>query len=185
MIKQFLAAVICTLSFIISFSQISPPSSDNLSVVYFVRMQPDAQWTNFDLYDSTQYIGKVGDRTYLRYECAPGKHLLWISTENNDFVKADLLSGKIYFIEIVPVLGMNKWRADMIPMHGDNEYQNQRISAFIRSKPPEEFNEAELLQEQKRQKKKINKALLRYKEDLYKGKLFSELKGDMYYKLKD
>jgi hypothetical protein len=181
--KFFWTILIWVFFFGVSHGQIAAPSSADKSVVYFLRSPRKAEWVKFSLYDSTRFIGKIEIHSYLRYECSAGYHLFWAQSENNDFVEAELGAGKIYFIQAFAEEGMNKARVNLIMVFPDNEFLIQRINAFISSQPSEEFTEAELQKEEVRRKKKIKKALSRYEEDKYKGKLYGKLTKEMGYEL--
>lgn len=173
--------LICVFATEICCSQISPPSSDDNSVVYFVRLSTMAKLKSFNLYDSTEFIGKVEMRSYLRYECNSGQHLLWAQGEKNDFIKAELMGGKIYFIEVLPELGGAKWRVNLMSVYPNNDFLMGKIIDMIEFKPALVFTEDELEVETKNNNKKVTKALNRYKEDLYKGRLYGRLTKNMFY----
>jgi len=52
----------------------------------------------FDLWDSETFIGALSAKTYFQYAADPGEHLFIARGGNWSFVKANLQSGKRYFV---------------------------------------------------------------------------------------
>jgi len=80
------------------FSQGFQPPAEGKSVVYFVRVSGYAGAISFEYFHQDKYIGIFKKKNYIRYECNPGKQLFWASSENKEFVTADLKEGGTYII---------------------------------------------------------------------------------------
>ncbi len=85
-------------------AQIPDPPTDK-AVIYFVRANQLGAAINFKIFDGDQIIGKMNGGKYIRYECTPGEHIFWAKSENTDFVSANVESGKIYLIDVIPQMG--------------------------------------------------------------------------------
>lgn len=75
------------------------PPSPGKAVVYFVFMESKYLQRKYELFDNDQYIGYLTGNKYIRYECDPGAKLFWISSENKEFLTAELLPGKVYLVK--------------------------------------------------------------------------------------
>lgn len=187
------------------FTQIVPPSSEGNSVVYFLRGANNEKFdprllgisnntnypfisyagafTNtkgFCLYNNNKFIGRLDTISYIRYECEAGFHLFWSRGKSNDYVEAELTAGKVYFINVSAKFGENS--PDLRPVYPDNKFWVDGILHFISSQPAEVFTDDEIQRLQKRQHKKIEKALNLYEEDKRRGRNIGKLTKDIYYK---
>jgi hypothetical protein len=54
--------------------------------------------TEFDLWDGENFIGALSAQTYVQYAADPGEHLFIAKGGNWSFVKANLQSGKRYYV---------------------------------------------------------------------------------------
>ena len=107
------------------------PAKGN-AAIYFIRTTAGVlSMADFYFFDNDKLIGTSNGEKYLRYECAPGEHLFWARSENRDFITADLMAGKVYLIDAVPVMGVI---ADGVSLKfvdmSDNVYR-QRIKRFL------------------------------------------------------
>ena len=132
----FFAPIFCTAQ------EIAPAPADK-SVVYFVRANSTGALINFTYFDSTKVIGKFNGPKYMRYECEPGEHLFWARSENRDFIMANLEAGKIYIVDVVPMMGAIKAGVMLVPVNSP-DYKLKRIKKLLAKKPPETFHEKEL-----------------------------------------
>lgn len=86
------------------------PAPEDKAVVYFVRTVKGGFGSLAApiVFDEEEVIGMLTYRNFIRYECDPGKHMLWslrslsttTFTHYKQFIDADLLAGKIYLVEI-------------------------------------------------------------------------------------
>jgi len=70
-----------------------PPEGDN-AVVYFVRVSNWGGAVSFEYFHNTKFIGIFKGQNYIRYECPAGENLLWVSSEDKEFLKCDLKAGE-------------------------------------------------------------------------------------------
>lgn len=62
-----------------------------------------------EYFDNDKYIGETKKACYFKYTCPPGKHLLWISYYNKEFLTADLEPGGTYLVNVVFQSGFTRW----------------------------------------------------------------------------
>lgn len=79
------------------------------ALVYFIRPSSLGYKINAAVYDDEKFIGFVPYNQKLPYIVDPGEHLFMVVSEAADFLKADLVAGKTYYVEVVPRMGA--WRA--------------------------------------------------------------------------
>lgn len=159
-----------------------PAAPDNKAVVYFARTSSMGFAINFTYFDSTSVIGRTNGANYIRYECEPGKHLFWGRSENRDFVEADIEAGKIYFIEVVPLLGAIKAGVALNPADPANEKIMKRIFKLLAKEPAQTFSPEQLQAEKEKFKEVIERGMEKYAEEKAAGKEIKQLTSDMYYK---
>lgn len=140
--KNLLLAVLFILPLLGISQEIAPAPSDK-AVVYFVRANSTGSMINFTFFDSTRVIGKFNGTNYMRYECQPGTHLFWARSENRSFIKANLEAGKIYVVEVVPLMGAIKAAVKLVPVNSP-DYKLKRIQKLLLKKSALTFSEAEL-----------------------------------------
>jgi hypothetical protein len=163
-----------------SAQEIKPPS-EGKAVVYFTRISSMGMLINFSYFDKDKFIGKFNGPKYLRYECEPGEHLFWATSENRDFVVAELEAGKIYFIEAVPKMGGIKSGVQLVPVDPKDPKKMAKIEKLLNKKPSESFSASELESETKLIKEKIDKGLAKYQEETAQGKKAARLDKTMFY----
>lgn len=76
--------------------------SEGKTLVYFVRYQGAIALIDFKYYDGEKYLGQGSGNNYFYYECDPGEHLFWVTAENREFIKGNLLPDATYIIEVRP-----------------------------------------------------------------------------------
>ena len=144
-------------------AQTISPAPPDKAVVYFVRASGLGVLINFTYFDSTRVIGRFNGPKFLRYECEPGEHLFWARSENKDFVKAQLEAGKIYVIDVIPVMGAIKAGVSLIPVNSAG-YKMKRIQKLLTKRNTETFTTIELEKLQLQMKEVINRGLARYQK---------------------
>lgn len=65
--------------------------------------------------DAPTLIGIVAAKTKVAHQVAPGQHLFMVIGENADFLSANLLPGKTYYVYVAPRMGMWKARFALEP----------------------------------------------------------------------
>jgi len=79
------------------------------ALVYFVRTSMLGYAINAAVYDGDQFVGFVPFNQKLPHFTDPGAHVFMVVSEAADFLKADLLPGKTYYVNVLPRMGA--WRA--------------------------------------------------------------------------
>ena len=146
-----------------------PPAPEGKAVVYFVRTSSLGFAINFSYLDSAKLIGRFNGPKYIRYECEPGKHLLWARSENRDYIEADLEPGKIYLIEAVPQMGALKAGVSLSQIDPGNEKAMAKVLKLMAKKPSESFTPEQLAADTKDLEDAIAKGLAKYAEEKAKG----------------
>ncbi len=89
--------IMCGMLFQVRYShaQSLATPAEGKSLVYFVRSSGTGALVNFKYFDGESYLGKFAGLNYFILECDPGKHVFWVTSENRDFVEAELLPDKV------------------------------------------------------------------------------------------
>jgi len=61
-------------------------------------------------------VGIVAAKTKIAYEVQPGNHLFMVIGENADFMTADLLPNRTYYVQVEPRMGLWKARFGLQPV---------------------------------------------------------------------
>jgi len=156
-----LFAVISIQSF--GFAQTIEPAAADKSVVYFVRTSGLGSFINFTYFDYSEVIGKFNGPKYMRYECEPGEHIFWARSENKDFVKAYLEPGKIYVIDVIPLMGGVKAGVSLSPINSA-DYNMKYIQKLLKKRDAEEFSKEQLEKYQKEMDGVIKRGMEKLKD---------------------
>ena len=92
------------------------PPSKGKAAIYFVRPTSFGAMIGFKYFHQDKFFAKVAGRNYLRYELPPGKHLLWASSENKEFMTAEVESGKVYMVLVDVIMGFGSARVGFRPL---------------------------------------------------------------------
>ena len=112
------------------------PPSTGKSVVYIVRVTDNGITTSFEYFHQDKYIGIFKGKNYMRYECNPGKNLFWASSENKEFITADLKEGGTYILIVDVYTGAIKYRVGLIPITEKDTDLFEQARKLINSRPP-------------------------------------------------
>lgn len=159
-----------------------PAAPADKAVVYFARTSSIGFAINFTYFDSAIVIAKLSGTNYVRYECTPGSHLFWGRSENKDFVEAELEAGKIYFIEVIPMMGVLKASILLNPVDPSEEKVMKRILKLLSKKVAEQIIPEEQEKETAAFQDVIAKGLEKYHQEKDRGQKISRLEKNMYYK---
>ncbi|MFD2585795.1 hypothetical protein ACFSQJ_02565 [Croceitalea marina] len=140
--KSKLITLTACLTLFLGFSQENDSNSANNATVYFVRASGLGALINFTYFDGEEPIGKFNGPKYLKYECSPGEHLFWAKSENKSFVEANLKSGGIYIIDVVPQMGGLKAGVKLVPVDKNN-YKLKKIQKLLSKRESETFDETQ------------------------------------------
>ncbi|HDZ01474.1 MAG TPA: hypothetical protein ENH52_08435 [Nitrospirae bacterium] len=89
------------------------------ALVYFIRPNTLGFGIHAAVYDDDNFIGFVPYNQKLPYMAEPGEHLFMVVSEAADFMKADLLPGKTYYVRVVPRMGAWRARFSLAPVTKD------------------------------------------------------------------
>lgn len=117
------------------FSQGFTPPGDSNAVVYFVRVSGYGGAVSFEFFNDKEFIGIFKGKNYMRYECLPGEHLLWASSENKEFLNCDFKAGETYLVLVNIEMGAWKARVDLEPLTLENK-DFERVKKLINKKKP-------------------------------------------------
>ena len=162
----------------IVFSQETETNNQDKATVYFTRASGLGALINFTYFDGDKAIGKFNGPKYLKYVCEPGKHLFWARSENKSFVEADLKSGEIYIIDVLPQMGGLKASVKLVPVD-KNKYKLKRIQKLVSKRDGESFSEAELNELQNEMAEVIARGMEKYNDLKAKGKSIEQLNPEM------
>ena len=87
------------------------------SFAVLIRPSSYSGTIGLNVFDGEKIIGHCYGQTYFYYECEPGVHIFASALENNAFMKATLLPGRIYYVRIAPLFGMAQLRTLIFPVY--------------------------------------------------------------------
>ena len=124
--------------FLTDFSSLSaqgfePPSEGN-AVVYFVRINSIGSMVNFKYFDKEKFIGKFKGKNHMRYECSPGEHLFWASSERKYFITTDLKEGGTYIVVVEAKMGAMSAAVKLYTSE-DNKRLKKAVSIITKKAP--------------------------------------------------
>lgn len=177
--KIFLSILALLLSAGLATSQgFKPPFGEN-AVVYFVRVSDYGFAVSFEFFHQDQYIGAFKGKNYLRYECEPGEQLFWASSENKEFLTADLKPGGTYIVIVDVVMGFWKAHVGMSPISVADAEVFQRAKELIITKAPVEITRAEIEKKSAKLADFIPEMLDRYEKEWKQEHNFRHISADM------
>lgn len=160
--------------------EIVAPTNGN-AMVYFARINGTGALINFKYFDGDQYLGKFSGLNFAGYECEPGEHIFWVSAENRDFIKADLLPNKAYVIEVKPTMGAFKAAVKIQPLIPSDPKQMKRLNRLLDKRDVLSFDEKRDPKEAEDLSFFITNGLEKYERDVEKGVEIPMLKPEMYH----
>jgi hypothetical protein len=170
----------CLIVFLSStcFGQGLTPPSEGKSVIYFTRISSLGALIPFDFFHEKRYIGEFAGRNYLRYECDPGEHLFWASSENKAFLTAAIEAGETYIVIVDVNMGIGIARVGLTPIDAQDKLL-ERAKKLINKKKPVFFSDDEIASENTRLADFMEKKLKQYHEDWKDKKNFKHLSSEM------
>ncbi len=160
--KLFLTTFIALAGIYTVMAQGFTPPPDEKAVVYFVRVTKYGKPTAFEFFHQDKYIGAFKGDQYMRYECDPGSHLFWASSENKEFITANLESGKSYIIMVNVIMGAWKARVGLAPLNFDDNEVWERVKKLVNKDEPIVMPESKIEKMNKKLSKFIPKQLKNY-----------------------
>ena len=85
----------------------------------------------------------------MRYELPAGKHLLWASSEDKEFLNCDLKAGETYLVLVNIEMGAFKARIGLEPIGTDNP-DFDRVKELVLKKAPVVTSESKIKETQQK-----------------------------------
>ncbi len=130
-----LIAIITIVSLSLSAQGFQPPT-EGKAVVYFARISSYGGGASFEYFLQDKYIGVFKGKNYMRYECNPGEQLFWASTENKEFLTANLKVGGTYIVIVDVIMGFWKAHVGLTPITDTDTELFMRAVDLINSEGP-------------------------------------------------
>lgn len=112
------------------------------ALVTFIRPSRLGFAISAAVYDDEKFIGFVPYQTRLDYLAEPGEHIFMVVSEAADFMKADLLAGKQYYVKVVPRMGAWRARFSILPVH-KGDLSSEQVQQWIsEAQPVQNIDEA-------------------------------------------
>jgi hypothetical protein len=159
-------------------SQGFTPPSPGKAVLYFVPENKKGT-ASFEYFHNDKYIGVFKGKNYMRYECDPGQNLFWISTENKEFITADLHEGGTYIVIVCMEFGWARVRVSAYPLSSNSKEEFERVKKLIKSKAPVVTPEAKIQEMNIKLSDFIKEKLAMYENEWKQTKDFSHIKPEM------
>ena len=101
------------------------------ALVYFIRATTLGGGIPAYLYDGEKYVGTVLPDSHIGFQAAPGEHMFMLTGDTADFMRADLLPDKIYYVVVEPYMGYITYRFALRPMNG--QVSQEKIDKWLES----------------------------------------------------
>ncbi|NOU45992.1 MAG: hypothetical protein HOO86_02910 [Bacteroidales bacterium] len=178
--KVFLFTLILLLTGItITKGQGFTPPAPGKAVVYFVRVSSYGGVVSFEFFHQDKYIGIFKGRNYMRYECDPGQNLFWASSENKEFITADLKEGGTYLVVVNIEMGAWKARVGLAPVTIQETELFERAKELILEKAPVVTPEDKIQSMNVKLADFIPEKLDQYETEWKSTKFFEHISADM------
>jgi hypothetical protein len=177
--KNLVVLLILLMTGTVLYGQGFTPPAEGKAVVYFVRVTNYGFAVAFEYFDGDKFIGDFKGKKYMRYECDAGQHLLWASSENKEFITADLKAGGSYIVIMDVIMGAWKARVGATPITSTSGEQFARAKEMILAEAPINYDQGTRDKKNEKLKKFIAEQLKKY-EDVWKAeKNFKSITADM------
>ncbi len=159
-------------------SQGFQPPAEGKAAIYIVRISSYGFAISFEYFHNDKYIGAFKGKNYMRYECDPGQQLIWISSENKEFVECDLKAGGTYIILVNIYPGVMKARMESTPIDANDE-RFKEIKDLILAEAPVSTPQEKIDAMNKKLAKFIGEQLTRYNNEIKGIKETDKLTAEM------
>ncbi|MCK7473931.1 MAG: hypothetical protein MZV49_11315 [Rhodopseudomonas palustris] len=132
--KLIIVTILLLAAFGDLFSQGFQPPAEGKAVVYFTRVTFYGKPVEFEFFHQDKYIGVFSGDEYLRYECDPGTQLFWASSENKEFLTAELEADKIYIVMVDVIMGIMKAHVGLTPVTIDKSEDIHKAKLLVAKK---------------------------------------------------
>ncbi len=161
------------------FAQGFQPPAEGKAVVYFTRVTGLGFAVTFQYFHNDKYIGEFKGSNYMRYECDPGEQLFWASSENKEFVTANLKAGDTYIVIVDVRMGFNKAQVGMTPISTKDGELFERAKKLIMEKAPIITPNERIEKLNTKLKKFIEEKLKKYHDEWKHEKNFKHISPEM------
>ena len=138
--------------------------TEGKAVIYFTRVTKYGKPTGFEFFHQDKYIGVFKGDQYMCYECEPGNHLFWASSENKEFLTVEVEAGKTYIVMVNVIMGVMKAHVGLSPVSPDDSERLAKAETLVNKKPPTITPEKTIVKKNKKLIKFIVKNLDKYEE---------------------
>jgi len=149
--------IIFLFCFIHLYSQDSINPVTRKANVYFVRNRSNGL-NNFDFYNNSKYIGKLGGSKYLKYQCEAGKQVFWAVADNKYFLEVNLEPDDTCIIEVHKETGFIKGRVRLELIKKGSDYFNY-LENNLQKMRSVQFTEDEIRIQNTKRREFINRSL--------------------------
>jgi hypothetical protein len=161
------------------FAQGFQPPAEGKAVIYFVRVSGWGGAVSFEYFHGDKYIGVFKGKNYMRYECDPGEQLLWASSENKEFLTADLKAGGTYIVIVDVIMGGWKAHVGLKPITVNDRELFERAKKLVMKKKPVVTSEEKIKKLNKKLEDFIPEMLSRYENEWKDKRNFRHISPDM------
>lgn len=172
-----LTSIILTGFLSISAQGFQPPAEGN-AVIYFARVSSYGGGASFEYFHQDKYIGVFKGKNYMRYECEAGEQLFWSSSENKEFLSAELTAGETYIVIVDVVMGFWKAHVGFTPINDKHEQFSRAIN-LINSKAPIITSQAKIEKMNKKLDQFIDEELEHYYKESKNIRNFRHISPDI------
>lgn len=176
---RILALIILLSGFTSLFAQGFQAPKEGNALVYFARISSYGGAASFEFFHQDQFIGVFKGKNYIRYECEAGEQLFWASSENKEFITADLKAGESYIVIVDVIIGAWKAHVGLTPISINDEDKFKRAYALIQEKAPIVTPQAKMDKTSKKLIKFIPAKLKMYEDKWKHEKNFRHIDADM------
>lgn len=82
--------------------------------------------------DGIEFLGAVDNHQKLAVQMQPGRHRLMVFDENADFLDAELVAGRTYYVLVSPRPGALSMRFSLFPLHNRTDAEYNVLGADFR-----------------------------------------------------
>ena len=134
--KLLIVSILIFTAFSNLFGQGFQPPAEGKAVIYFTRVTLYGKPVEFEFFHQDKYIGVFKGDQYMRYECDPGTQLFWASSENKEFLTAELEADKIYIVMVDVIMGVMKAHVGLTPVTIDKTEDIHKVKLLVDKKEP-------------------------------------------------
>lgn len=108
---------------------VSEPEANKALVVFMGSRK--AYTAHAAVFEDDKFVAMVPHSSKFAYMTNPGKHLYMVVSEAADFLDAELLAGKTYYVIVAPRMGGWRARFSLLPVHREG-FNDRNVQACIK-----------------------------------------------------